>query len=452
MMTGEARERARGLLRHCIAKQIDLRKNKVWEKQIPPRCPPILCFGDSQAEKPLVATVGANPSRKEYLRQGTLDALAAYLRLVHEGTQYLEPPYSRLRLLSPSQSLEQVLHDEQLQDEILDGYDDYFRVNPYRWFGNNKDDSSNVEGFLRGFGASYFGVRTEFAAVHIDLFPFPTLEDFKKLEKEADKDIFKSDWARGCFQELVSVLQPDVLIVFGRNNVEHFGRRIDPALKILPKSEQMAVGEGSLGMPVVMLSTNLGNPYRSAAAVRGQGVEARSLLHQIKTGAAVPAPAAEPQPVDDEQVLRGTVQSNTKREPGSVNQLLRDARINPELGRCYSREEIHHMLGGEIQNYLPMSNGRIVAGCFKGDMNPLAPEFVYPGTGSRIEERARLIARSGHAIPIFMKRGNKSFEFVGHYRCTGISTSATDLRDAAQRSGRDDITSILRFEPCAAMP
>jgi len=44
-----------------------------------------------------------------------------------------------------------------------------------------------------------------------------------------------------------------------------------------------------------------------------------------------------------------------------------------KTGNQYSRRQIHDLLGGGIQSYLPHKNGQVVCGCFRKDLNPLAP-------------------------------------------------------------------------------
>jgi hypothetical protein len=38
---------------------------------------------------------------------------------------------------------------------------------------------------------------------------------------------------------------------------------------------------------------------------------------------------------------------------------------------AYTRAEIQHRVGGELQTYLPQKYGRILAGCFSKKLNPI---------------------------------------------------------------------------------
>ena|SRR2546423_1799947 len=115
------------------------------------------------------------------------------------------------------------------------------------------------------------------------------------------------------------------------------------------------------------------------------------------------------------------------------------------LGEKYSRRQIHDLLGGNMQEYLPAVRGKIVAGCFRLDLNPSAPERIYPGTGRKIQSTAHKVAEQRERLPIFLKRGNREYEFMGYYLCTGLSATVVDLQRAAAETGRTDITGVLRF-------
>src|SRR5947209_6540621 len=77
-------------------------------------------------------------------------------------------------------------------------------------------------------------------------------------------------------------------------------------------------------------------------------------------------------------------------------------------GRTLQRDELHELLGGGTQEYLPTKNGRVVCGCFRPDANPDAPMIVLPGFGEKIERTAEIFANQGGAVPIFLKRAPNS--------------------------------------------
>ncbi len=136
--------------------------------------PPILWFGNALVAKPVVLTVGANPSRQEYLSDTSAVALAKFDRSNGHGTlSHLERSASRFRVLAPAESLADVLSSPHMRSEILTGYNKYFVRNPYIWFGRQQEPY-NVEAFLRGMGASYYDRQPQpLQALHIDLFRSP---------------------------------------------------------------------------------------------------------------------------------------------------------------------------------------------------------------------------------------------------------------------------------------
>ncbi|WP_319421108.1 hypothetical protein [Pleurocapsa sp. FMAR1] len=279
----ECNSTARSLLIHAVKKQIKLREQDEWKKELPERCPPILWFGNAETKKPIILTVAANPSRKEYLNETPESALKKVKN--NEPLNYRETPNNRFRVLNQTEELADILNDQQLQDEIINGYNFYFypqdeRYTAYtKWFGMNKPDSYNVEGFLRGFGASYYpNNNLSYQAVHIDLFPFATLSNFKCLlenENINEEDLFGNNWAANFIQSLITMLQPSSLILFGRTNFNYFSQYIDSSI-----SQTIWQGYGcasyciggaiKVELPFIGLSTNLGNPKCFTAASLNQ--------------------------------------------------------------------------------------------------------------------------------------------------------------------------------------
>lgn len=275
---------AHGLLQEAGCKLLELRQKAEWRAELPARCPPILWFGNASTAKPIVLTVGANPSRQEYLDETSESAASKVAQGGDESTlSYLEPPANRFRLLTTRESLEEIETSESLRGEIITGYSRYFILpNHYNWFGK-ATNPYNVEAFLRGFGASYYEQRSEaFQALHIDLFPFATLQDFKKLQRLAEADLFRTRWAQQMIARLVALLKPRALIVFGRKNFEHFGDYVDPSVRKFAggKFERASYWHGTAvtyGVPLVGLSTNLGNPRGFTSVSLGEfGVHVRS--------------------------------------------------------------------------------------------------------------------------------------------------------------------------------
>ena len=261
--------KAHALLTEATDKLIELRQKPGWDTELPPRFPPLLYSGNARTEKPRVLTVAANPSRREFVEKPSDDTLEEIKRTGDfSKLRFLDTP--RSRPLTEEESLEDLRDDEELQTATLRSNDDYFNTNPYtKWFGKNTTPSFRVEQFLRGFGASYYeSSDEEHRAIQIDLFPFATLADFNTLEDLAQRDLFDDGWAQEFLGRLLTLLQPEVLIVFGRSNARHFGEYFDRSIQnsdwISLEGEKPGWYKFSQAdqfeVPVVSLSTNLGDP------------------------------------------------------------------------------------------------------------------------------------------------------------------------------------------------
>jgi hypothetical protein len=87
-----------------------------------------------------------------------------------------------------------------------------------------------------------------------------------------------------------------------------------------------------------------------------------------------------------------------------------------QVGKSYTRGEIHRILGGGVRDYLPHKDGQVVCGCFKKETNPNAPDIVLPGRGTSIQHWAEVFRAQTNPIPVFIKRAVNEWEYVGDYR------------------------------------
>ena len=126
-----------------------------------------------------------------------------------------------------------------------------------------------------------------------------------------------------------------------------------------------------------------------------------------------------------------------------------------EVQRTYTRHEISGMLGGNIQAYLPVVDGRVVCGCFRKEeeFNADSPEEVVFGRDyvkPQAERAATIVyeqGKGGEAIPVFIRRDAAKWEYVGDYRCVGLVTDPAMLaRKMAAHPRRGVIKGILLFE------
>jgi hypothetical protein len=278
---------ADSLLIEATQKLIELSANPEWAIQLPLRSPPVLWFGNSISKKGKMLTFGANPSRSEYLLDNADQAMEKSRTSGNQSLlRYLEPPRNRFHLLSDGERMETIFSSPALREQIVAAYNTYFARNPYKiWFGDDKSSSYKVEGFLRGFGGSYYEGDAPLQAIHIDLFPFATLADFGKVKQLVGSGIFENGWAQGFVRRLVEFLSPTVVVVFGRTNCNYFAEYIDPSLGNMCWIKCLAgkyfVGRSErLGLPVVGLSTNLGNPRGFTSETLGEfGKCVRQAVH-----------------------------------------------------------------------------------------------------------------------------------------------------------------------------
>lgn len=118
------------------------------------------------------------------------------------------------------------------------------------------------------------------------------------------------------------------------------------------------------------------------------------------------------------------------------------------VGKQYSVKEIAAVLGGELQTYLPQKSGRIVAGRFNKQMNPEAPEKVYPARAPRVVEKADLLVEQRSPVPVFLKdkKSSSGFRYMGRYRAVEFKRDAQSIGEAQRQSGRSDLAGILELE------
>jgi hypothetical protein len=116
-----------------------------------------------------------------------------------------------------------------------------------------------------------------------------------------------------------------------------------------------------------------------------------------------------------------------------------------QCDKSYSRREIHEVLGGSVQWYLPARNGKVVCGAFRPDANPDAPLVILPGLGPTIQKTAEWFEAQGTAIPVFLKRAANRWEYVGDFRVQRLSRDPAEIAQHAARAGREKEVSMILF-------
>ncbi len=261
------------LLIEAVKKNIDLNNNLNWKHELLEKAPPVLWFGDTRTNLPKIITIGANPSREEFLNHHKKNAQKMINNREQKLLQYLKKP--RFRTLSQTESLFDILINVNLQEEIIESYNSYFSNNPYiNWFG--KPNGFKLEAFLNGLNASYYPDKIQygFNAIHIDLFPFPTISDYKEISGLAEKDLFNNEWSQNFLRNLMTTFipSPKLIVVFGKTNFIKLKKLFPDSIstqKGRTHYHQNAKGEqisctywiGTFdSYKLVGLSVNLGNP------------------------------------------------------------------------------------------------------------------------------------------------------------------------------------------------
>lgn len=119
------------------------------------------------------------------------------------------------------------------------------------------------------------------------------------------------------------------------------------------------------------------------------------------------------------------------------------------LGRTYTREQIHQVLGGDPQSYLPHVDGEVVCACLRPDSNPDAPRTILVGEGEDIQHWGRRLAQQDAPIPVFLREAAHEWRFQGEYDVVSSTTAAPELerhQDAAEQR-QEPVTRLIRLSP-----
>ncbi len=253
------------ILIKATRKLIHLNEIADWNNELLSKSPPVLWFGNSKSPKDKVLTIGANPSRWEFLDQSQIKTCSVPYHKACYETKYLSK--QRFLHLSSTQTYSDILLSKSLRNEIVDSYDNYFKKYPYKWFGSDKIDSYFVEGLLRGLSASYFEIESEFRACHIDIFPFATISDFNKIQSITKRDILSELWAKNLVDELLNYFNPKLILIFGVSNFNYISKYFN-IHKAKGVKWQAKEGKGNCdywhtqygNYRIIAVSVNLGNP------------------------------------------------------------------------------------------------------------------------------------------------------------------------------------------------
>ena len=167
------------------------------------RASPVPYFG--RAERARVASVGLNPSGREFL-----DA----------DRRPLGEPNRRLATLDSLGLRDWSEASPEEWSEVAEACSRYFKVNPYGWF-------DSLETIFRRAGRGTFN---DGGACHIDLVPWATQKAWSRL-RPAERTALL-DCGRATFLEMVSAADFEVLLLNGASVVKGFERATETTLHV----------------------------------------------------------------------------------------------------------------------------------------------------------------------------------------------------------------------------
>ena len=118
-----------------------------------------------------------------------------------------------------------------------------------------------------------------------------------------------------------------------------------------------------------------------------------------------------------------------------------------ELGKDYSREDIHVHCGGNKQAFLPVYRGKVVAACLRPDLNPDAPEVILCNSGAAARAAGRTLAKQIDAIPVFIRQETDRWRFVGRFVVAASLTTPNECEPFVRHSSftRGQVSRVIRL-------
>lgn len=193
---------AKRLLRTATRYQAMLLESN-FSNEVIDRSTPIVWFGNP--EKGNWITIATNPSSKEFLDTDGSLLLGKKARFYVRGTEETLEEYEK--------------SDNQLESTIA-MYNSYFdRDTTYRsWFG--KKNGAKLEGFLNGMGGSLYSSDNKKRVVHTDFFPIATQSQMGRVKD--NKRLLDSKFAREFIIDTLSLLEPSLIIILGKEHCNRF--------------------------------------------------------------------------------------------------------------------------------------------------------------------------------------------------------------------------------------
>ena len=117
-----------------------------------------------------------------------------------------------------------------------------------------------------------------------------------------------------------------------------------------------------------------------------------------------------------------------------------------DISRDYTRRQIHEVLGGSVQSYLPTAHGRVVCACLRSDINSQAPTVILVGRGKGIQHAGDLLILQREAIPVFLKHASNAWTYRGLFHVRSSSQLPADIQPHASIASRSDVTRVIHLE------
>jgi hypothetical protein len=233
---------------------------------------PVIAFGD--VRKSLVATLGWNPSKLEFLGNDGRELVGNERRLETLASIH-EPDLARAS-------------DESVR-RVFRACNTYFKRRPYRWF-------SSLEKVLKHVGASYY----DGSACHLDLVQWATDPVWGKLSRTHQSQLLKADLP--FLNQQLSQENIRVLLLNGRGIVSAYRELLHGTLleSSIPGHSRLSLftGHDSRGFMVIGWNINL----QSSFGVSNYEIEAigSAVRERFAIESASPTPQdAPPQNVDN---------------------------------------------------------------------------------------------------------------------------------------------------------
>jgi hypothetical protein len=122
------------------------------------------------------------------------------------------------------------------------------------------------------------------------------------------------------------------------------------------------------------------------------------------------------------------------------------------IGHRYTWSEIVDETGadGVPPYFLLHRDGKVVAGCFRLDLNPEAPLVVLAGDSAQIREWTDIFCAQKGSIPVCLKSGMGEWLFDGNFKLVRASTDPAEIASHSALAQRSDVYKLLFLEKVAA--